>query len=330
MFFKRCICFLVAFHVLLLVSAQDTKSDLGFFEPADSLHKTRFYTALGITTANFTGFTIALTSTWYDQYERTGFHFFNDWDEWNSVDKAGHIYTTYLQSVWWYKGARWTGLNESQSILSGVIAGSVFQSTVEVLDGFSSKWGFSLSDFGSNALGTAAFVIQQKKWGQQKFIFKESSAVQSRPNILIGSVSGNSTTTLSERGNDLFGSSFAEQYLKDYNNQTYWLSANLHSLLSEGNKIPGWLNIAFGYGAENLYGGFENSWSIDDEKFILDADLYPRYRQYYLSLDIDFNRIKTDNHFLKTVFTFLNIIKVPAPALEINTTGEVIFHFLKF
>jgi hypothetical protein len=55
------------------------------------------------------------------------------------------------------------------------------------------------------------------------------------------------TTQYQYRPNVL-GSSLAEQMLKDYNGQTYWLSVNLHSFY-KGSKIPKWLNLAIGYGA---------------------------------------------------------------------------------
>ncbi len=34
---------------------------------------------------------------------------------------------------------------------------------------------------------------------------------------------------LKSRRNELFGKSFAERILKDYNSQTYWISANISS-----------------------------------------------------------------------------------------------------
>ena len=42
------------------------------------------------------------------------------------------------------------------------------------------------------------------------------------------------------------------------------------------------------------------------------------YSQFYLSLDIDLVKIKTKSKFLKSVFSVINFIKIPAPTLEIN------------
>ncbi len=301
-----------------------------FWEPADSFHNTRFYTALGATAGVSTGFTIGLYKTWYSEFPQSGFHFFDDLGEWNQIDKAGHIYTAYLQSHLFYKASRWTGVSEGKSILIGSLCGTIFQSTVEVLDGFSTQWGFSISDFGANMVGIGSFALQQKAWGEQRFMFKESSTWKSRPDIIINSIDGSATTNLQERGNSLFGSSFTERYLKDYNNQTYWISANLRSLFPDTEYLPPWLNLAVGYGSENLYGGFENRWSTDGVAYELDPDLFPRYRQFYLSLDVDLTQIKTDNYFLKSILSLANIIKIPAPALELTSHGEVVFHFLHF
>ena len=109
--------------------AQDDHS-LQFFEQADSFHQQRFNLALTGAAVSYTGFSIALYNTWYKQFPRSSFHFFNDCGEWNNMDKAGHIYTAYIQGVLCYKGAKWTGLSDNKSIMVGAICGSLFQSTI--------------------------------------------------------------------------------------------------------------------------------------------------------------------------------------------------------
>ena len=311
------------------LSGQLTTDSLSFFQPSPNYNKTRFNSALAFSTVTYAGFSYGLYQAWYKDFDQSSFHFFDDWGEWNNMDKAGHVYTAYFQGVLCYKGAKWTGLSDRDAILTGAICGGLFQTTIEVMDGFSTEWGFSITDFGANILGIGAFAWQQSHWKEQRFLFKESSTGMARPDVLVTSVDGNSSMSLRQRGDDLFGSGLAERYLKDYNNQTYWISANLHSLLPKGNSWPSWLNVAFGYGSENLYGGFTNQWESDGAFYDIN-DEYPRYRQYYLSLDVDLSKIRTDNHFFKSVLSVLNIIKVPAPALEVTSTGEVVFHFLKF
>ena len=46
--------------------------------------------------------------------------------------------------------------------------------------------------------------------------------------------------------------------------------------MPEESKFPKWLNVAVGYGAENMFGGCENEWAVDDDMFMLSDDTYPR------------------------------------------------------
>jgi hypothetical protein len=119
------------------------------------------------------------------------------------------------------------------------------------------------------------------------------------------------------------GSSFSEQILKDYNGQTYWLSVNLHSF-AKGSKIPKWLNLALGYGAEGMITGRTENTTA----FL--ASNPQRFRQFYLSLDVDLTKIKTNSHFLKTVFSVFNTVKIPAPTIEFVRFNEVKYHFIYF
>ena len=79
-----------------------------------------------------------------------------------------------------------------------------------------------------------------------------------------------------------------------------------------------------------MYGGFENEWFEEDVFSKLDDAEYPRYRQFFVSLDIDLTRIKTKSPFLKTLLFLFNTIKVPAPAIEFNTLGKVRFYPVYF
>ena len=58
---------------------------------------------------------------------------------------------------------------------------------------------------------------------------------------------------------DLFGDKYTK-YLKDYNGHTGWLSFRVHSFLPDSKfkqKYPRWLNLAVGYGANGLLGGYD-------------------------------------------------------------------------
>ena len=55
-----------------------------------------------------------------------------------------------------------------------------------------------------------------------------------------------------------------------------------------------------------------------------------RFRQYFLSPDLDLTRIKTKSKVLRTVLFVLNGVKVPMPALEFRSNGKFVAHGLYF
>jgi hypothetical protein len=124
------------------------------------------------------------------------------------------------------------------------------------------------------------------------------------------------------RRDQLFGENVAGRILKDYNSQTYWVSANLHSFFP-GSKLPKWLNISAGYSSDLMLGGRNNLWAGPNGNLKDDTDI-PRLRRFYLSADIDLTRIKTRSKVVRGLFFALNMIKIPAPTLEYNRNGFVV------
>ncbi|GLR19204.1 DUF2279 domain-containing protein [Portibacter lacus] len=316
--------------VFICFSGQWLFGQSSFIVPSDTLNHKRFNTATIFAASTYSAFSVGLYNVWYRQYDQTSFHFFNDWNEWNNMDKMGHFYTAYFQGVLCYQGAKWTGLSEKKSILTGAILGTLFQSTIEVMDGFSGKWGFSVPDIAYNTAGISAFVAQQWYWKEQRIHFKVSSYNRPYSTQPILSTDGEITNSLEQRADNLFGSSFAARFLKDYNAQTIWASVNIHSFLPEESRFPKWLNLALGTGSENMFGGYENKWEIDQHTFELHLDEFPRYRQFFIGLDVDLTRLPIDNYYWNSLLSILNIFKIPGPAIEINTLGQIKFHIIHF
>ncbi len=324
------------FYILVLsvitssIHGQEFKLEAqkSFFAVSDTFNKKRFNYALGISAVTYTGFSVGLYNTWYKKFPRESFHTFDDWGEWGHMDKIGHVYTAYFQGVLCYKGAKWTGLSDSKSILVGAICATMFQTTIEVMDGFSSNWGFSVTDFSANILGIGIYAAQQKYWKEQRIMLKVSSIPRSYPDFAV--IGNNGTVSnLQERADNLFGASFPEQFLKDYNAQVYWASFNVHSFLPTGNKWPQWFNLAIGYGSDNMFGGFDNEWEVDGEHFSVDRDLFPRVHQYYLGFDLDLTKVRTQSPLLKGFLSIFNIFKMPSPAIELNSRREFTFHLFR-
>ena len=306
------------------ISAQIRTETLHLMQPDSIPNKPRQWLAFGTSGAVFVSSGIGLYTTWYSQFETSPFHFFDDSQEWLQMDKYGHVYTAYFQSEMCYKVANWTGMSKNRSILYGASCGFVLQAAVEVFDGYSDKWGFSVYDIAANTAGVGLFALQQMAWDEQRIRVKMSSQFNRLyDNVNVQNTNGEVITNLSRRADDLFGDSVAERFLKDYNAQTYWLSVNPHSFGAE--FMPKWLNIAAGFGAENLYGGFENVWEEDNENISLNVQ---RYRQFYIGPDIDFASFNPKSHWVKTLFTMLNIYKLPMPAAEYNREEGWSFHLM--
>lgn len=276
--------------------------------------KSRIWLVAGGHAALWTGTYIALNKAWYEGYDRTGFHTFDDLREWNQIDKAGHIWTTYqlgrLSGELW----KWTGLNHKKSVWLGGISAMAFQSIIELQDAYSAEWGFSWSDIAANTIGAAAYVSQELGWKEQRIQIKMGYFPYKYP------------SELKTRADKLFGSGPAERILKDYNSQTYWLSANLDRFFPEAH-FPKWLNISAGYSSDILLGGEKNSW-VDGNGQTVDRTDLARTRRYYLSVDVDLTRIPTRKKWLRTTFQALNAIKIPAPAIEYNNGGKFRWHWL--
>ncbi len=328
--FKPLFTFLLIVNFVGTTEAQKVEK-IPFFQPAETFHKGRFWTSSAIGVTMYSGLMIGLNEAWYADYERSNFHLFDDWGEWNDVDKMGHLFTAYTYSNWAFQGAKWTGMDRRKAMWTGVGIGFFLQFSLEILDGYSSKWGFSVADMAFNTLGCAMMVSQELAWKEQRIVMKMSSFPTTYPATIVYSVEGGHTTTLQNRTHALFGETALERFLKDYNEQTIWASVNVHSFMkNKKSKFPKWLNIAVGYGSNNMFGGFKNEWYEDEVFYKLDDNEYPRYRQFFLSLDLDLSRIKTKSHFLKTLLFLLNTIKVPAPTVEFNTLGQVRFHPVYF
>jgi len=302
------------------------KQKLHFLQNADTLHKKRLWISASTGFAIYAGTSIGLWQAWYQNNELREFHLFDDLGEWNQYDKAGHLMAAYGETYFAYKGAKWTGMKKKPALWTAFGVGAGIQATIEIMDGFSEKWGFSVGDIAFNTAGSAIFVIQEAKWDEQRIVFKASTNKFDYPNSF--AESNGVQYSVKRRANELYGTGPFEKFFKDYNEQNVWASINVWSFLNERekSKFPKWLNIAAGYGVGNVYGGFDNTWEDNEGNVFNISNEYPRYRQYLLAFDVDTSKLNIKNRYLKTLVKSLNWIKIPSPALEYNTLGQLKFH----
>ena len=254
--------------------------------------------AIGVEVGVYAATIYGLNNLWYADYPRSSFHWYNDNDAWLQMDKIGHSFTAYQVGLLGMDIMKWSGLSEKKATWYGGAYGTVFLTTIEILDGHSAEWGASWGDLLANTSGSALLIAQELLWKDQRIQFKysyfpsEYAAVN--PNLL--------------------GDNTIQQMLKDYNAQTIWLSNNLHAFLPKS-KIPKWLNIAIGYGGDGMTSGTQN------EQFVVTKESCvsnTRTRQFYIGLDINLRKIDTGSDFINKLFKVFSFIKIPAPAIMFN------------
>ncbi len=305
---RKILLFISLFFCILLSEAQS--QDVVINDSIKSIRR-NVGIVVGAETAIYASTMSGLYFLWYADYDQSSFHFYNDNAEWLQMDKIGHAMSAYQLGLISYEAFRLAGWDEKHSLIYGGPFGFLYLTTVEVFDGLSNGWGFSWGDMLANALGTTLFMGQQALWHEQRISMKYSFH----------------TTQYPQYRPDLLGSNFVEQMLKDYNGQTIWLSFNIKSLfLNKESKFPAWLNIALGYSGDGMTGAFNNSLTYNDQNI----PEFNRTRQFILSPDIDLSRIPVNNKFLKATLKLLNVIKLPMPALMLDSEGDFNAYWLYF
>lgn len=300
------------FFLLLLIFSivlQQAIAQQSFLPPSDAYRPDRLKKVVWTESAIFVLTSVGLYYLWYKKFPKSKFHFINDNREWFQVDKVGHAVTAYNISTIQHDILRWSGVKPNQAILGGAITSLAFLSIVEVLDGFSKGWGFSGGDMLANLSGTGLFALQQKAWGQQRIGLKFSA----------------SFSPYAKYNPNLLGKKWASRIMKDYNGQTYWFSLNIRSFLATDSKFPVWANIAVGYGADGMIGANKNPSSVNGTTI----PAFKRSRQFYLAADADLFRIPMPRAANAPLYS-LQFIKIPAPAIELNTAGKLKFKAIQF
>ena len=246
--------------------------------------------------ATYSSLLTGLNYLWYADHPQSKFHFFNDNRQWMQMDKAGHAYSAFHLSRIGSEAFLWAGMSWQKAAVYGSLSGWLFLLPIEFLDGFSPEYGASWGDLAANASGSLLYASQQLLWHEQrikpKFSFHTTSFAPLRPNTL--------------------GHNLPTQILKDYNGQTYWLSVDIAKFLPASNKYPSWLNLAVGYGMEEMiYAHPELNTAIGHQP----------YKQFFIGPDLNLSGIKSRKKWVNTLLFILDGIHIPAPAVEFSKNG---------
>ena len=255
-------------------------------DTSEPIHATRLTIVAGTMAAAMIGIHLYQESGWW-RYNRTPFHFREDLTYGRSVDKIGHFYGTGLWAYSLRNVLRWANVPDRSAMLLGSGGAFLFQTFVEVEDGFSA-WGFDRVDFLCD-LGGALWPVAQYHSEALRAVDLKLSY---KPSSLLNRSSGEG---------------FVGQkhlVMDDYEGQTFWLSVPPERILPEGAASiwPDFLRVAVGYGVRGVSDAWGGAYSV-----------------VFISLDYDMkNIIPQTSRFLVTLSEVLDFIHFPAPAIRLS------------
>ena len=217
------------------------------------------------------------------------------------LDKVGHFYGARITSDIFARGIRWSGKTEAQALLWGGFLGTAVQGFIEIKDGFSPNWGFSVYDWMSGSLGSFYPYFQSKSSFLSALDIKYS--YYRKYNYYYDHVQR------------------VSNFQDDYMNSTFWFTFNPKRYKPES-KWPKWLGISVGVGVDetldDYYIGAPNGY----------ADLGKGGYEIYIAPDIDFKGLLPKKPFWQSLAHILNYIKVPSPALRFSKDSKLMpLHF---
>jgi uncharacterized protein YfiM (DUF2279 family) len=288
--------------ICLLCTTKSPAQDKAATRDSSMVNKGKLLPVIATETALYAGSMAYLQFIWYKDHQRVDFHYYNDNAGYLQIDKFGHTFGSYLESYTGYHLLRGAGVKKKHALIYGATLGIVLQTPIEVFDGMYEGWGFSWGDMIANTAGSALVIGQELLFNEQiakmKFSFWRSG--------------------YAKQANGYLGENFLQSLFYDYNGHTYWLSIPINKLMLK-DKLPGWASISVGYSANGMFGEFENKTYYQG----VDIPQTARERQFILSLDIDWTKIKTSSKVLNKVFKGMFFIKLPFPAIEITSGGKV-------
>jgi hypothetical protein len=252
------------------------------------IHPVRFAIVTGGVAATIATIHIYQANGWW-KGNSSSFHFQEDLTYGRSVDKLGHFYAGTVAAFILREAYGWAGLSKEAALYWGSGGAFLFQTYIEVTDGFHT-WGFDRVDFAANLAGAAWPIAQYHSSLLRNFDFKFSY----HPSQVL---------------NENCGIGFQGQkhiIFDDYEGQTLWLSAKVKNLLPESWKFwPTPLQLSLGY-------------RVRDVCAPAGSNRKP-YSALLLALDLDMTKvIPDDTAFLRLLGNALNFIKFPMPAVQIS------------
>jgi len=210
------------------------------------------------------------------------FHISNDPPYSMHIDKFSHLYVSAAGSDGMRAAYRWAGLSDETSSWLGAGLSLAAGLAIELEDarhGNDPQYGFSPGDLAGDVIGVSLPVL--------RYYYSEMR----RLNVKMGMWPS-----------DAYRNHAYKSIADDYESQYYWLSWDVHDAM----PLPAWLNLAVGFGCENLY---RQAYSIPNPAG-------PPRTDIYIAPDINLKGIPIEGSLWRTVSSVLSYIRIPLPALQ--------------
>lgn len=275
-------------------SLYDYRSEEPGSDSAQKISKLRLASVGALTTVSFAAsYVLVFQKGWWSD-GGSDFHFENDYDYAMNLDKGGHFFAGVLLSEMFYEGYHWAGLTEFQSYFWAGVSAGMTHVGIDVKDGFSPEYGYSVFDVMSGTIGGFWPMAERYVPAFKYFDYKWSYWINSQA---------------------YYDQSQTGVFTDDYVNQTHWLSFKVDRMLprAAADYWPDWLAVAVGLG-------------IDDGVFVRDSLEFAEGRpasdggryEIYVGPDWDLEGLfKPKDRWARRTVTMFNYIKFPMPTLQV-------------
>lgn len=205
------------------------------------------------------------------------------------IDKFSHMYMSALGADGIRASYRLAGLSDATAAWLGASLTLACGFAIEMEDarhGLDPQYGFSPGDFVGDILGVSLLVVRHYYPATRRMDVK-----------------------LSIWPSTAYKQGLYHTIMDDYESQYYWLSFDLHDVTPS----PKWLNVAVGFGCENL---MRFAYSTPA------AEGAP-YTDIYLAPDLNLRGLPIDGPVWRTIAEILSYVRLPLPALQVYPRVKV-------
>lgn len=233
----------------------------------------------------------ALQSEIWWKGEQSDFHI--EWDrDWRyalGADKLGHVYFPYAITHTYSRLLLWSDVDSATAIWSAASLALAYQTYIEIRDGFSQQWGFSIGDAAANLVGASMPVLQHYVPPLRTIDYKISFFPSQR-----------------------FRSGAHAAIIDDYESTYHWLTLHMDDVIPSSWRgvYPEFIDLAIGHGVRGL----------DDNG--------GGRHELYLALDWNLDKLPGDWWGWNALRHALRHYHLPSPAIRLYPGPlQVGFHF---